>query len=377
MPEIPVGDNDLLEDWGLPEPEPLDKDMDDFITSILNPFQDGAGTVQVYLPADSGNTVPEDQLQFPSSGIDFPGSDFAIDAQGSEIVQADHNYSLHWDWSMLQSMAADLAGVDMAEDDTSIGVAPVDAIPQVEPAAIMQANIPELVLTEEQKQLLMGESFSYLPLTQAKDQLLTKVRRKVRNRQSPQNIYRRKKSNMDHLENKVAACMAQNQRLEKKVQVLQKQNRSLFVQLRKLQAFVDQPTFRTAVAKTYMTVILSFSVFFSPNACLVERIRSGLDLEAIHHLMLWQQLASSWFPLSLRSSTPRAALCRQRSLSCGRGRGRSGPIVLPQRGHPATPCRCDFCRYLLHLGVTLGILPGRSEQSRLSSIEALADNPSK
>ncbi|XP_057287221.1 cyclic AMP-responsive element-binding protein 3-like protein 4 [Pezoporus wallicus] len=344
MPDISVGDNVLLEDWGLPEPEPLDKDMDDFITSILNPFQNGAGMRQDCLPADGDIDIPEDQLQLLSfvnefgfsgfsfsdfagndlagndlagnnfagndsagseiAGSELPGSEVAAtdpasDTQNSEAPQVDHSSSLHWDWSLLQSIASELADVGeenistdvdnwQREEGTSMALVPtsgfpvpasVDAVPQVEPAITMQASFPELVLTEEQKQLLLAEDFTYLPLTQVKDQLVKKARRKVRNKHSTQNIYRRKKRNMKNLENKVAACMAQNQSLGN-IRALQKQNRSLFGQFRELQAFVSQPSNRTAVAKTYMTAILSFGVFFSQSACMIESIKANLDLEA-------------------------------------------------------------------------------------------------
>lgn len=134
--------------------------MDDFITSILNPFQNGAGMRQDYLPADGDVGIPEDQLQLLSfvnefgfsdfsfsdfAGSDFAGNDFAgsetagseiagielaggevaatdpaSDTQNSEVVQVDHSYSLHWDWSLLQSIAFEL--VDMAEENMSIDV---------------------------------------------------------------------------------------------------------------------------------------------------------------------------------------------------------------------------------------------------------------
>ncbi|KQK82884.1 cyclic AMP-responsive element-binding protein 3-like protein 4 [Amazona aestiva] len=340
MPDTSVRDSVLLEDWGLPEPEPLDKDMDDFITTILNPFQNWAGTLQDCLPADGDISIPEDQLQLLSfvnefgfnefgfsdfsfsdfagidfAGIDFAGSDFAgseaaggevtgsevagseaaggevagskvagtdpaSDSQNLEVVQVDHNYPIHWDWSLLQKIASELA--DMAEGNMSIDVnnwpsvegtsmalvptsgfpvpAPVDAIPQAESAITIQASFPELGLTEEQKQLLMAEDFTYLPLTQVKDQLMKKVRRKSRNRRSTQNTYCRNKKNMNNLENK-----------------------SLFGQFRKLQACVNPYSNRTAVAKACMTAILSFGVFFSPNACMIESIKAKLDLEGAMH----------------------------------------------------------------------------------------------
>ncbi|XP_065518078.1 uncharacterized protein LOC136004972 [Lathamus discolor] len=282
VPDISVGDNVLMEDWGLPDPEPLDKDMDDFITSMLNPFQNGASMQQDYVPADGDIGIPEDQLQLLSfvnefgcsdfsfsdvagsdvagsevAGSDVAGSevagsevagsevasseiasseiasselagsevaapDHASDAQDSEVVQVDHNYSFHLDWSLLQAIASELA--DMGEENMPMDVdnwqraegtsmalvptsgfpapAPVDAVPQVEPAITMQASLPELVLTEEQKQLLMAEDFTSLPLPQVTEQLTKKARRKTRRRRSTLSTYRRKKRNVNNPENK-------------------------------------------------------------------------------------------------------------------------------------------------------------------------------
>ncbi|NXX57096.1 CR3L3 protein, partial [Scopus umbretta] len=269
-PEIPGEENGLLDDWSLPEPELLDKEMDDFISSLLNPSEDEPGTLQNYSPADSDSGISVDQR--PSHS---PGSNFAVSPQSSDIVQVDHNYSLHRDWLLLESVRS-----DMPEGDSSvfpIGVA-VDAKPQFEPGAIMQvltamhSNFPELVLTAEERQLLAKEGVPLpicLPLSKAEERLLKKVRRKIRNKQSAQDSRRRKKIYVDGLENRVAVCMAQNRELEKKVQLLQEQNTSLLKQLRKLQALVRQSTTKTTTARTCtMVVVLSFCLVLSPSICL-------------------------------------------------------------------------------------------------------------
>ncbi|KAM6110104.1 cyclic AMP-responsive element-binding protein 3 [Phoenicopterus ruber ruber] len=282
-PEMPGEENGLLEDWGLPEPELLDKEMDDFITSLLSPFEDAPGTLQGYLHADSDSGISEDQHLSHS-----PGSDFASSPRSSDIVQVDHNYSLHQDWSVLESVKSETAEGDVSIDlgtwmgleGTSealeqssgfpIAVA-VDAGPQLVPGAIVQSNFPELVLTEEERQLLEKEGVSLptcLPLTKAEERVLKKVRRKIRNKQSAQDSRRRKKIYVDGLENRVAACTAQNHELEKKVQLLQKQNTSLLEQLRKLQALVRQSTTKTTTAKTCtMVMVLSFCLILSPSMC--------------------------------------------------------------------------------------------------------------
>ncbi|XP_009469878.1 PREDICTED: cyclic AMP-responsive element-binding protein 3-like [Nipponia nippon] len=280
-PEIPGEENGLLEDWGLPEPELLDKEMDVFINSLLSAFEDEPGMLQGYSPADSDSGIYEDQHLSHS-----PGSDFAGSPRSSDIVQVDHNYSLHQDWSALESVRSDMAEGDVSIDlETWTGLegtskaleqssgfpiaVAVDAEPQLVPGAIMQSDFPELVLTEEERQLLEKEGVSLptcLPLTKAEERLLKKVRRKIRNKQSAQDSRRRKKIYVDGLENRVAVCTAQNHELEKKVQLLQKQNMSLLEQLRKLQALVRQSTTKTTTAKTCtMVVVLSFCLILSPS----------------------------------------------------------------------------------------------------------------
>ncbi|OXB66684.1 hypothetical protein ASZ78_013075 [Callipepla squamata] len=235
----PAGDGLLLGDWALPELELLDKEMDGFLSSLLSPSEDEPCPLRGCLPADSDSSTSEDQNLFHSSG-----SDVASIPQSSDIVQFDHNYSLHQDWPALESMRS-----EMAEGDVSIDL--------------------ELVLTEEERQLLEKDGVSLptcLPLTKAEERLLKKVRRKIRNKQSAQDSRRRKKIYVDGLENRVAACTAQNHELQKKVQLLQKQNMSLLEQLRKLQAVVRQSTTKTTTASTcIMVLVLSFCLILSPN----------------------------------------------------------------------------------------------------------------
>ncbi|XP_072716439.1 cyclic AMP-responsive element-binding protein 3 isoform X2 [Ciconia boyciana] len=279
-PEIPGEENGLLEDWGLPEPELLNEEMDDFISSLLSPFEDELGMLQGYSPADSDSSISEDQNLSHS-----PGSGFAGSPQNSDVVQFDHNYSLHQDWPVLESVRSEMAenvSIDLEtwmglegtsevlEQSSSFPIAvAVDAGPQLVPGATMQSDFPELVLTEEERQLLEKEGVSLptcLPLTKAEERLLKKVRRKIRNKQSAQDSRRRKKIYVDGLENRVAACMAQNHELQKKVQLLQKQNMSLLEQLWKLQALVRQSTTKTTTASTcIMVLVLSFCLILSPS----------------------------------------------------------------------------------------------------------------
>ncbi|XP_062455448.1 cyclic AMP-responsive element-binding protein 3 [Rhea pennata] len=280
--EIPGEESNLLEDWGLPEPELLNnKEMDDFISSLLSPFVDELGTLQSYSPAGSDSGISEDQSLSHS-----PGRDFASSPQSSDVVQFDHNYSLHQDGPVLESVRSEVAEGDVSidlemwtgleiptetlEQNSNFPVAvAVDAGPQCVPGATTQFGFPELILTEEERQLLEKEGVSLptcLPLTKAEERLLKKVRRKIRNKQSAQDSRRRKKIYVDGLENRVAACTAQNHELQKKVQLLQKQNMSLLEQLRKLQALVRQSTTKTTTASTcIMVLVLSFCLVLSPS----------------------------------------------------------------------------------------------------------------
>ncbi|XP_040977166.1 cyclic AMP-responsive element-binding protein 3-like protein 3 isoform X3 [Aquila chrysaetos chrysaetos] len=279
-PEIPGEENSLLEDWGLPDPEFLNKEMDDFVSSLLSPFEDEPGTLQGYSPADSDSSISEDQNLSHS-----PGSDFASSPWSSDIVQFDHNYSLHRDWPVLESVRSEMAEGDVSidletwtglegtsealEQSSSFLIAvAVDTGPQLVPGATVQSDFPELVLTEEERQLLEKEGVSLptcLPLTKAEERLLKKVHRKIRNKQSAQDS-RRGKIYVDGLENRVAACMAQNHELQKKVQLLQKQNMSLLEQLWKLQALVRQSATKTTTASTcIMVLVLSFCLILSPS----------------------------------------------------------------------------------------------------------------
>ncbi|NXR30442.1 CR3L3 protein, partial [Zosterops hypoxanthus] len=243
----------------------LDKEMDDFISSLLSPLEDEPDRLS-YLPANNDSSISEDQHLCHSLGSNFTSRD---------IVQVDHNYSLHQDWPALESVRSDVAEGDST---SSLIAVAVEDDPQLVPGAIVQvltlslgnpSDFPELVLTEEEKQLLEKEGVTLptcLPLTKAEERVLRKVRRKIRNKQAAQDSRRRRKIYVDGLENRVAACTAENHELEKKVQQLQKQNLSLLKQLQKLQALVRQSAPKTTRRKTCtMIVVLSFCLVLSPS----------------------------------------------------------------------------------------------------------------
>ncbi|XP_074709333.1 cyclic AMP-responsive element-binding protein 3-like protein 4 isoform X3 [Strix uralensis] len=105
----------------------------------------------------------------------------------------------------------------------------INELPTMPLPAPLPAPSPALRLTEEEKRLLAQEGVTLpdtLPLTQAEERLLKKVRRKIRNKQSAQDSRRRKKEYLDGLESRAAACSALNQELRRKVQELEKHNGS-------------------------------------------------------------------------------------------------------------------------------------------------------
>ncbi|RMB90701.1 hypothetical protein DUI87_32966 [Hirundo rustica rustica] len=127
--------------------------------------------------------------------------------------------------------------------------------------------LPTLQLTEEEKRLLAQEGVTLpgaLPLTQAEERLLKKVRRKIRNKQSAQDSRRRKKEYLDGLESRAAACSALNQELRKKVQELEKSNGSL---LRQLQALIKETSTKPAQTGTCVLILfLSLGLILLPSS---------------------------------------------------------------------------------------------------------------
>ncbi|OPJ77622.1 hypothetical protein AV530_006914 [Patagioenas fasciata monilis] len=124
------------------------------------------------------------------------------------------------------------------------------------PVVPLPAPGPALQLTEEEKRLLAQEGVTLpgtLPLTQAEERILKKVRRKIRNKQSAQDSRRRRKEYLDGLESRAAACSAQNQELRKRVQELEQRNGSL---LRQLQALVKQTSNKAAQTGTCVLILL-------------------------------------------------------------------------------------------------------------------------
>ncbi|XP_041259890.1 cyclic AMP-responsive element-binding protein 3-like protein 4 isoform X3 [Onychostruthus taczanowskii] len=148
--------------------------------------------------------------------------------------------------------------------------------PDPQPTSI---PVPQLRLTEEERRLLAQEGVTLpgdLPLTQAEERLLKKVRRKIRNKQSAQDSRRRKKEYLDELESRAAACSALNQELRKKVQELETSNGSL---LRQLQALIKETSGKPAQTGTCVLILfLSLGLILLPSSSPFRRggSRDGL-----------------------------------------------------------------------------------------------------
>ncbi|XP_077432037.1 cyclic AMP-responsive element-binding protein 3-like protein 4 [Vanacampus margaritifer] len=138
-----------------------------------------------------------------------------------------------------------------------------------------------LHLTAEEEKLLSQEGVSLpdkLPLTKAEERILKKVRRKIRNKQSAQDSRRRRKDYIDGLEDRAAACSAQNKDLQKKVEQLEKHNMSLLTQLRHLQALVKHSVSKGAQTSTCLLIIfISLSLIMLPSLSPFSRRLSADD----------------------------------------------------------------------------------------------------
>uniref|UniRef100_A0A2K6GHJ0 cAMP responsive element binding protein 3 n=2 Tax=Propithecus coquereli TaxID=379532 RepID=A0A2K6GHJ0_PROCO len=125
-----------------------------------------------------------------------------------------------------------------------------------------------LILTDEEKRLLEKEGLTLsgtLPLTKMEEQLLKRVRRKIRNKKSAQESRRKKEMYVGGLESRVLRCTAQNLKLQNKIQLLEEENSSLLGQLRKLQAMVIEMSNKTTSSSTCVLVLLfSFCLLLIP-----------------------------------------------------------------------------------------------------------------
>nr|XP_033793410.1 cyclic AMP-responsive element-binding protein 3-like isoform X2 [Geotrypetes seraphini] len=253
------------DDWGFQAQEMMGEDeMEDFLSSILAPFEEDSGIVQSHSPPGSDSGISEDN-SFSSLGIwDVPFSHspkhFYSPAE-SDVVQFDHNYSLQEDAKSSDGMALESVRWETAEGDVFIDLE--DWVPDCADESL--STYPEACLSTSPVAVCM-EDFTLKTPKQLEERVLKRIRRKIRNKKSAQDSRRKKKNYVDGLENRVSACTVQNQELQKKVHLLQKQNISLLQQLRNLQALVKQTTSKTTTSSTcVMVILLSFCLILFPS----------------------------------------------------------------------------------------------------------------
>uniref|UniRef100_I3M5N2 cAMP responsive element binding protein 3 n=2 Tax=Ictidomys tridecemlineatus TaxID=43179 RepID=I3M5N2_ICTTR len=240
------GDQDLL-GFLLEESEDLGAVRDEVVEAQLDgklpPSED---SVQLLSDWEA-----EDLLSFllsPPQSLDVLGS------SDSSLVHHDHTYSLPQEY-----VTVDL---DSGSCGKEVQMTPLH---MEEPT---EQEIARLILTEEEKRLLEKEGLTLprtLPLTKMEEQVLKRVRRKIRNKRSAQESRRKKKVYVGGLENRVLKYTAQNLELQNKVQLLEEQNLSLLDQLRKLQAMVIEISNKTTSSSTRVLVLLfSFCLLLVP-----------------------------------------------------------------------------------------------------------------
>ncbi|XP_058379477.1 cyclic AMP-responsive element-binding protein 3 isoform X2 [Diceros bicornis minor] len=201
-------------DWELPLSEVLrDWEAEDFLSSLLSP----------------------------------PASLNVLNSSNSCPVHHDHTYSVPQ-----EHISIDLDSGSYGKEGAQMTPLHVE-----EPA---EQEIARLILTDEEKRLLEKEGLTLpgtLPLTKMEEQVLKRVRRKIRNKKSAQESRRKKKV--------VLKYTAQNLELQNRVQLLEEQNLSLLDQLRRLQAMMIQISNKTSSSSTCVLVLLfSFCLLLVP-----------------------------------------------------------------------------------------------------------------
>lgn len=196
-----------------------------------------------------------DVEDFLSSLPSFPASLNVLNNSNPCLVHHDHSYSLPQ-----EHVSIDLDNGSYGNEGDQMTPLHVE-----EPA---EQEIVRLLLTDEEKRLLEQEGLTLpetFPLTKMEEQVLKRVRRKIRNKKSAQESRRKKKVYLGSLESRVLKYTAQNLELQNKVQLLEEQNLSLLDQLRRLQTMVIQISNKTSSSSTCVLVLLfSFCLLFVP-----------------------------------------------------------------------------------------------------------------
>lgn len=220
-----------------------------------------------------------DVEDFLSCLTSFPASSNVLNSSNPCLVHHDHTYSL----------PQEHVTIDLDSGSSGKEEAHMTPLHMEEPA---EQEIVRLILTDEEKRLLEQEGLTLpetFPLTKMEEQVLKRVRRKIRNKKSAQESRRKKKVYLGSLESRVLKYTAQNLELQNKVQLLEEQNLSLLDQLRRLQAMVIQITNKTSSSSSCVLVLLfSFCLLLVP-AMYSSDARGSLPAE---HGVLSRQLRS-------------------------------------------------------------------------------------
>ncbi|ERE83218.1 cyclic AMP-responsive element-binding protein 3 [Cricetulus griseus] len=188
-------------------------------------------------------------LLSPSASLDVLSSSISS-------IRHDHNYSLPQ-----EHVSIDLDIGSFEKEGFRVTPMPVGD-------TVTEQEISRLMLTEEEKKLLEKEGLSLpsaLPLTKVEEQVLKRIRRKIRNKRAAQESRKKKKVYVGGLESRVLKYTAQNQELQNKIRILEEQNLSLLDQLKKLQAMVIEIANKTSSGSTCVLVLLfSFCLLLVP-----------------------------------------------------------------------------------------------------------------
>lgn len=195
-----------------------------------------------------------DVEDFLSGLPSFPASLNFLSNANPCLVHHDHTYSLPH-----EHVSIDIDSGSYGEEGTQMTPLHVE-----EPA---EQETVRLLLTDEEKRLLEQEGLTLpetFPLTKMEEQVLKRVRRKIRNKKSAQESRRKKQVYLGSLESRVLKYKAQNLELQDKVQLLEEQNLSLLDQLRRLQAMVIQISNKTSSSGTCVLVLLFSCLLLVP-----------------------------------------------------------------------------------------------------------------
>uniref|UniRef100_A0A8C6TA46 Cyclic AMP-responsive element-binding protein 3-like protein 4 n=1 Tax=Neogobius melanostomus TaxID=47308 RepID=A0A8C6TA46_9GOBI len=254
---------------------------------------------------------------------------------------------------------------------------PEGSLTSTSSADLMDQWSPELQLTEEEQKLLNQEGVTLpgnMPLTKAEERILKRVRRKIRNKQSAQDSRRRRKEYIDTLENRAAACSAQNKELQRTVEQLEKNNMSLLAQLRQLQTLIKRTVSKGAQTSTCLLIIIvSLGLIILPSfSPFPRRSTSGDDYRPIgvisrniltDHASL-QPPANDDAALSLQSDTESADVSQSEAEDApAAGVNQSEPIPEPRRYRRTNQNRSPL------------LLPGRTHRSDWRVKDATRPNP--